>query len=440
MSTTPHSIAVAVSGGADSLAVLHSLHANLPGTGHSLMAIHGLFGQELLHEFLVACGIRQGAWPDAEHLSMLERLKKTTDTLGIPLHVVDLSRQFFSAVVRPFVAQYAMGLTPNPCALCNKTIKFGTLVDACHSLGASYLATGHYARLENAAPPHPPHFLGLHAHSRNGAEYGQPEHLPRISPEMPVLKPGADKSKDQSYFLALVSRPQLERAIFPLGGSLKSDVFRYLQKHNLAPPQPGESQEICFIPGGRTGTMPGYREFVPFMAEHLGIPLSGPGPICLENGQELGKHRGLWHYTEGQRKGLGIGWKEPLHVLAKNGETNTLLLGPEQSMATGRLLTGPANILVEPCYWPKTVLVKTRYREAPKQASVKVSGTGAAGLSSAAPHSGGFPAPPVEASPFLDVTFLEKEKAVAPGQLVAVYAQEGEELRLLAGGIIARTQ
>ena len=426
-------IAVAVSGGADSLAVLALLRKTMPN--RSLVAVHGLFGQEVMHDFLVSCGLKHGPWPDAAHQAMLEQMEGMTAALGIPLHVLDLSQQFFSQVVRPFVAQYVMGLTPNPCALCNRAIKFGALLEACRSLGASHLATGHYARLENGTLPCPDlrlAGLNLGQSSRPGSAKAS------ISPELPTLKPGVDSGKDQSYFLALVPGQQLEQALFPLGNARKSDVLRFLQDHNLTPPQPGESQEICFIPGGRTGAMPGYRDFIPFMASRLGIPLPGPGPICLDNGQVLGRHRGLWHYTEGQRKGLGIGWKEPLHVLAKNVETNTLLLGPQHSMGTNRLLAGPANILAAPQYWPETVLVKTRYREAPRQAKVHL-----------VAHSGETcpPSTPVAsmssldtAGVFLDVSFLEPEKTVAPGQLVAVYAPDGEDLRLLAGGIISHYQ
>ena len=429
MSIATSPIAVALSGGADSLAVLLGLHK----TGQPLVAVHGLFGQKLLHDFLVACGLSSGPWPDAEHTEVLVQLEKITASLGIPLHCMDFSDTFSQKVVRPFVEQYAMGQTPNPCALCNRAIKFGALLEACMALGASHLATGHYARLESPACPGQTGLAGLPFAPRPQA---QENPASRGCPELPALFPGTDKTKDQSYFLALVPEKNLARTIFPLALAQKAEVLQFLRSLDITPPQPKESQEICFIPGNRSGPLPGYRDFIPFMAERLGVPLPGPGPIrlvdsdsgTLKKKQEIGRHRGLWQYTEGQRKGLGIGWKVPLHVLAKDQTTNTLYLGPYECMGTASLLAGPANILVPPQFWPKTVLVKTRYREAPRQATVRFLTADAA----KAHLSGAEPFDP--AAIFLEVFFLEKEKTVAPGQLVAVYAPE--DMRLLAGGII----
>lgn len=401
---SPLSIAVAVSGGADSLHTLLELHeAGLP-----VMAVHGLFGQRVLHDFLVAKGRKSGTWPDAGHERIVSSLQEITASRGIPFHVLDCAEEFLAQVVQPFVEQYAAGQTPNPCALCNTRIKFGLLYEKSLALGASHLATGHYARLAYA-----PSYAELQRF------YSPP---PALGDTGPALIQGADPLKDQTYFLALVQKEHLGQCIFPLGERRKSDVLASLARQGITLPQAKESQDVCFIPANNRGGGDSYREFLPFMADRLHIPLPGPGPVCLQDGHRLGTHKGLWQYTEGQRKGLGIGWKEPLHVLGKEVQTNTLRLGPQVAMGTRGLVAGLANILLDPALWGDTVFVKTRYRETPKRATVQV----------------------VEAKNALEITFMEKETAVAPGQLAAVYipvdesatADEADCMRLVAGGII----
>lgn len=386
-------VAVAVSGGADSLYSLISLHES----GVPVFALHGIFMRPGMP------GEPQGDAGRAEAAEAVRRrLALICDTLGIPLHMADVSAEFLRAVIRPFVQSYADGLTPNPCALCNARIKFGLLLDKARALGAGRLATGHYARLLQAPEE----------------EYG------------PILLQGADPLKDQSYFLSLAPRGQLAAALFPLGQSRKRDVLDTLARRNILPPQPGESQEVCFVPNDD------YRAFLPRAAGDLGITLPGPGPMLLTDGRRLGEHKGLWRYTEGQRRGLGLGWKEPLHVIAKRGEDSALLLGPKKEMRTGGCLCTDLNILLPPSFWPETVLVKTRYRERPKAAR-------AALVESSGP--GG---------PALRISFLEPDTAVAPGQVAAVYipfcqppetggpflSQQGNApLRLVAGGVIFET-
>lgn len=368
--TVPH-IAVAVSGGADSLYSLIRLREKYP----SVMALHGLF--------FLPRNERETEEKDAAQSGLTENCRK----LGIPLHIVDLSREFLQLVILPFVQSYADGLTPNPCALCNARIKFGLLQDAAATLGAEMLATGHYARLVY------PHDGG-----------------------MPALFQGRDHLKDQSYFLALTPPERLAKALFPLGHTSKKDVLASLAAENVTIPLPGESQEVCFVQDDA------YREFLPRTAAQLGISLPGPGPMLLRNGQRLGTHKGLWNYTEGQRKGLGIGWKEPLHVLGKEVEGNALRLGPRREMQTAGCRCDDANLLLPPEQWPEQVLVKTRYREQPKPARVTLD-----------IREGGKP-------PGMSIHFLQGETSVAAGQVAAVYVPgEGEEgLRLVAGGVIKK--
>lgn len=405
METTSRNItiAVAVSGGADSLYTL--LH--LQEKGHSVIALHGIF----LSEGMYGADAEASEKATVEAAMMRDRLDAMCREIGIPLCIRDYSREFCDLVVRPFVSNYAAGTTPNPCALCNANIKFGLLLATASELGASMLATGHYATL-----------LPLQ-NSDAGSN----------SPSIALMQ-GADPNKDQSYFLSLVPVTALEHALFPLGEITKKEVLASLSQRGITPAQPGESQEVCFIPQDR------YREFLPRMAEKFGMELPGPGPMLLHNGQRVGTHKGLWQYTEGQRKGLGIGWKEPLHVLAKEVDQNILRLGSKNEMRAEGCVCGSINILLSPEEWPDTVLVKTRYRERPKPATVKfipdpqLPVEGPEGNSDEKPECK------------MHIRFLDKDTSVACGQVAAVYIpciQEDsatkETLRLVAGAIIEGT-
>ncbi len=356
--------AVAVSGGADSLYALASLMA----AGHGAFALHARFLPPEL------------APPD--HAAALERLAAACSRLGAALHVVDCAAAFTAAVIEPFVRAYAAGLTPNPCARCNAAMKFGLLLDEAEKLGAARLATGHYARLERTA-------------------------------EGPALYAGRDTAKDQSYFLALVPAVRLAKALFPLAEARKDAVRAYLASRGLDVPLPAESQDVCFVPGGA------YRPFVRTWAERFGLALPGAGPVKTPDGRTVGEHSGVWRYTEGQRKGLGIAWKAPLYVLRKDMETNTLLVGEENAARDDPLAVSDVNCLVPFAQWPADLCIRTRYRQAPREAAAAWAAGGA--------------------------TLLLREKNPggphARGQLAAVYSREslnGEErLRVLAGGIIA---
>jgi tRNA-specific 2-thiouridylase len=210
--------------------------------------------------------------------------------------------------------------------------------------------------------------------------------------------------------------------MFPLESAKKTDVLAALAGMGITAPQPKESQEVCFVPGDE------YRDFVLRMAQRWGISLPGPGPVLLRDGQSIGTHEGLWRYTEGQRKGIGIGWKEPLHVLGKEVGDNVLRLGTREEMRVSSCECEDVNLLLPPEYWPETVLVKIRYRETPQKAHVRV-----------------LPGRPGEA-PGMRIFFCEPKTAAAPGQIAAVYVPASENLyaegpdaaplRLAAGGVI----
>lgn len=323
----------------------------LQRAGHDVMALHGLFfGSE---------SVGQGA---------IEALCRK---LGVPLHVADLRAIFREKVITPFVRAHAAGQTPNPCALCNAAIKFGALLDIAISLGCEAMASGHYAALHHG--------------------------VPRLS---------ANSLKDQSYFLALVPGERLAQAIFPLAGlSSKEETRALVAKAGLRPPAPAESQDVCFLAGQ------GRLEFL--RSEGL---CADAGDVWLkgDNGQEtlLGRHEGLWLYTTGQRKGLGIPWREPLYVLDKRPHSKALLLGPGRLLGMRRMLTAPANYFVPSALWPEIALVRCRHRGPLMPSRVLANADGS-----------------------LDIRLEGDAFPSAPGQIAALYDQAG---RLLAGACIAR--
>lgn len=296
------------------------------------------------------------------------RLQALCAQLSIPFHLVDLRREFEDLVIGPFVRAYQDGLTPNPCATCNPAIKFGLLLERVQKLGAQRLATGHYARLEQ-------------------------------TPHGPALFRGLDRSKDQSYFLSRVPRQRWRHVVFPLAGWTKDAVRRRLAELGLEPPAGGESQEVCFIPTD-------YREFL----QARGVRLGGPGPITLADGTVLGRHRGLWNHTLGQRKGLGIAFSEPLYVTGKDFAANRLIVGPKSGALSLGCRTQAPNLLWPVELWPRQVLVQTIYRQAPEAARVTVDGPG------------------------MTIVFPQPRPIPTPGQVAAVYSATGQ---VLAGAVIA---
>ena len=310
-------LAVAVSGGMDSLLAL----ALAREAGHEVLALHA--------HFLV---------PDERQRRLASALDALCRGMDVPFAAVDLSGPFRERVIEPFVAAYASGLTPNPCAGCNRDMKFGLLYEQASRLGAQRLATGHYARTGTG------------------------------------LLRGADPAKDQSYFLTLTPPEALSRAVFPLGEWRKADVPAALAARGLAPPLPSESQEVCFIPGDD------YRAFLTAQA----VELPGEGPILLPDGREIGRHQGLWRYTIGQRKGIAVAWSEPLYVLDKCTAGNSLVVGPKNWLDSSGCRVRGVNFLVPPDEWPESILAQTCYRQRPKAANAIVSGHGME-LSFAAP-------------------------------------------------------
>jgi tRNA-specific 2-thiouridylase len=308
------SIAVAVSGGTDSLVTLSLLHEQ----GLEPVALHALFLPQ-----------------EKDDASVRRILESCCHRLGIPLFLVDLRDSFRSAIVEPFVFSYAQGLTPNPCALCNQKIKFGFLRQKAAELGMDWLVTGHYARIDHDASGHPSLWRGM------------------------------DLGKEQSYFLSLVRRKDLSKVLFPLGWWQKAAVARKFLEVFHPLPLKQESQEICFIPQND------YRLFVESFARQL----PGKGPVKDSQGKPLGEHQGLHRYTIGQRRGLGIPYTEPLYVLDKVVAENSLIVGTRDELMTSECLVKEMNCIEDWSQWPDRVFVQTIYRQQAKEAVVTRSDT-----------------------------------------------------------------
>ncbi len=248
--------------------------------------------------------------------------------LGIPLHVIDLERQFEDEVIGYFCGEYRRGRTPNPCVVCNRRIKFGRLLEEAVRLGAAFLATGHYARVDKA-----------------GDRYR-------------LLK-AVDRGKDQSYFLYCLGQHELGRILFPLSEHTKDEVRAIAADMGLPTSSARESQEICFVPGND------YRRFL------RGCLSPRPGRIVDIDGAVVGRHDGVAGYTVGQRHGLGIASGERRYVVGIDADANTVVVGPEDALWSRGLLAGDVRFVSgEAPQGEIAVEARIRYRAAEAPATV----------------------------------------------------------------------
>ena len=296
--------------------------------------------------------------------------------LSIPHHVFDLSYEFESIVVRRFVEDYERGNTPNPCIDCNRCVKFGTLLSRAMELGCDFLVTGHYA--------------GIEWNDETG----------RFS-----LKKALDREKDQSYFLYSMTQEQLARVLFPLGGMRKKEVRDVAMTQGFTNAQKRDSQDICFVTGA-------YGNYANFIERHTG-KRQAPGDFIDLEGKPLGRHKGLIHYTIGQRKGLGIAFSHPMYVCAKNAHNNSITLGSEEMLFSTTVAADSFNWIRPRQTAPVRVTARTRYRQAEQWATV-VS---------------------IE-DDFVRIEFDEPQRAVAPGQALVLY--DGDEV--IGGGTIIQQE
>jgi len=296
--------------------------------------------------------------------------------LGIPYYVVNQEVRFEQDVVRPFVAEYLAGRTPIPCSLCNNHLKFDQLLQTARSIGASQIATGHYAVNEFDA--------------KRGRW---------------ILKRPADKAKDQTYFLFGLNQEQLAHTLFPLGRLTKPEVREIARQHGLALAEKPDSQEICFIPGGD------YKQFLSAYLEEQGkqVPETA-GEMVASSGEVLGHHEGIFNFTVGQRKGLNVSSPTPLYVLNIDPASHRVTVGADPELATRALRAGRLNwISIPELTGPMRVQIKIRHRHEPAWATLS----------------------PAEAGEVAAV-FEEPQRAVTPGQSAVFY--DGDEV--VGGGWI----
>ncbi len=295
-----------------------------------------------------------------------QQARAVADELGIPLHKVDFSAQYRERVFTAFLKQLGEGKTPNPDVLCNREIKFQPFVEHALRLGADWVATGHYARIEHR-------------------------------PDGPHLLCAADDNKDQTYFLAGVARAHFEKVLFPLGALTKPAVRALASQAGLPNHLRKDSTGICFI---------GERPFSAFLAEHLP---PAPGPIETDTGMVVGEHQGLQFFTLGQRKGIRIGGirgaaETPWFVVDKDTSRRALIVsqdGEHPRLKRHRVVTEPFHWLRAP--WPAetTLLGRLRHRQALAPCTIQM-----------LPNGG------------ITANFADLQRAVTPGQYLALYSGE----------------
>lgn len=247
--------------------------------------------------------------------------RRVAESLEIPFYVVNFEDYFQEMVIDPFCDDYFNGRTPNPCILCNQVLKFEILMRRARELQADYLATGHYAQIVETD--------GLYR-----------------------LVKGVDNQKDQSYFLFTLNQEQMQMVRFPLGGMTKEEVRGHASRFNLRVAEKPESQDICFVPDG---------DYVRFLEEERG---SGAldGNIVHVSGEVVGQHKGIYRYTIGQRKGLGISWPEPLFVVGLDVEKKQVIVGEKQHLARNAFSVYAVNWSTETPIDPFNAHCRIRYR------------------------------------------------------------------------------
>ncbi|SNB44859.1 tRNA 2-thiouridine(34) synthase MnmA [Geobacter sp. DSM 9736] len=353
----PRRVVVAMSGGVDSSVTA----ALLREQGHEVIGI----SMQLWDHSDSAADENFGSCCS---LDDLQDARRVAEQLDIPFYVVNFEEEFRRIVVEDFVDEYFRGRTPNPCVRCNQVVKFELLLAKARGLGADCLATGHYARI-----------------AREDGNYR-------------LLK-GVDPQKDQSYFLFALTPEQMASTLFPLGELTKQEVRRLAAHYGLRVAEKGESQEICFIPDD---------DYVRFLEEERGTGLLS-GKIVDRRGNVLGTHDGIYRYTVGQRKGLGIAHAHPLYVVGVDAERCEVVVGAKDELLSRGVIAEHMNWIVPPHADPMGASCKIRYRHQPVPCVVRPLAGGGA-----------------------EVLFGEPQRAVTPGQAVVLY--DGDSV--LGGGWI----
>lgn len=361
-------IAVAMSGGVDSSTVAAMLHRD----GRNIVGMTmQLWNQRRLPEL-----VPDGPTGRCCSLDDVYDARWVAEKLAIPYYVVNFEKRFEEQVVKPFINEYLNGRTPIPCTLCNNYIKFDQFLEMAAGVHADFVATGHYAQIDYDAP---------------SGRYR--------------MKRAVDAAKDQTYFLFGLTQQQLSRTQFPLGAMTKPQVRQLAKDLGVPIHAKVDSQEICFVPNGD------YAAFIDSYFKEQGIaPRETQGEIVSTDGEVLGEHAGVHHYTVGQRRGLGISAAEPLYVIATEPMSQRVIVGRNEELLRAAMPVKDINwISVAPLVSPMRAQVRIRNKHMPASATIT----------------------PVDATR-AQVRFDEPQRAVTPGQAAVFY--DGEIV--LGGGWI----
>ncbi len=304
----------------------------------------------------------------------IEDARRTAWALEMPYYVQNCVAAFRERVIQPFADDYIRGRTPNPCVGCNRDIKWALLLEAAARMGAAYVATGHYASVVR----------------RENGRY--------------TVREALSAQRDQTYMLYRLTQDQLRHTLMPLGGLSKDEVRSIAARAGLPVAQKRDSQEICFVTEG---------SYADVLEEYARAPIPEPGDFVDENGRILGRHRGITHYTVGQRRGLGVALGKPAYVTRIDAEHNTVVLGGEASLYSGGLVCDDLNwmgMAPPPAGETFRAIVKIRYRHPGTAAAVRAADDGTA-----------------------QIRFDEPVRAAAPGQSAVFYDDGG---CVLGGGVI----
>ncbi|NSW92242.1 MAG: tRNA 2-thiouridine(34) synthase MnmA [Firmicutes bacterium] len=336
----------------------------------------------LLEKGYDVIGVTMQIWPDREKddmkgdtgccsLSAVEDARKVADKLSIPYYVMNFKNVFKEKVIDYFVNEYLEGRTPNPCIVCNRHIKFEVLLNKALSMGIDYIATGHYARVE------------------------YDEDIDRY-----LLKKAVNPEKDQSYVLYKLTQEQLSRILLPIGEYTKDEVRKIAEKYKLPVAKKPDSQEICFINDNDYGK---------FICDYTDSKIL-PGYFVDTEGNILGKHKGIIHYTVGQRRGLGIALGKPMYVVEIDTKNNRVVLGDINDVLSRTLIADDLNFISIPGI-DREIRVNAKIRYTAKEAPATIY--------------------PLERDK-VKVEFDSPQRAITPGQSVVFYDEEV----VVGGGVI----